>query len=132
VESLKGFPHNTSNSHYDHAPRFGNHGGRIPKGFRNKAQGCEERATLGKRFRSVNNPERVAARGDNNSARPEPPLGLNPGRPVTQGSSFLATWALRRNPFGILLVPNSRQPREELHNENYWHNTPFASRKLFR
>ena len=33
----------------------------IPKGFRNKAQGCEERATLG-----------------NRRTRPQPPTGLRP------------------------------------------------------
>src|SRR5207244_1590822 len=32
----------------------------IPTGFRPKAQGCEERATLGRRLRN-RNPERVAA-----------------------------------------------------------------------
>src|SRR5204863_9368895 len=36
---------------------------RIPKGFRPKAQGCEERATLGARLGHVFNPERVVASG---------------------------------------------------------------------
>ena len=49
---------------------------RIPKGFRNKAQGCEERATLGSCARIDNNPERVAAHGHRERSQATTPLGL--------------------------------------------------------
>src|SRR5580765_7684972 len=42
--------------HWDHEPICLS----IPKGLRNKAQGCEERATLGQTMR-VPNPERVSS-----------------------------------------------------------------------
>jgi len=67
--------------------------GRIPKGFRRKAQGCEERATLGRRFDEVPTPTGLRVGGL------EP--GHNPGgvelilATIPQGSSFLATLGWR-------------------------------------
>ena len=61
--------------------------GRIPKGFRRTAQGCEERATLGCVDETVN-PNGVVAR---RSKHDTTPLGLKTVRLETQGSSFLAT-----------------------------------------
>src|SRR5262245_44991882 len=82
---------------------------RIPKGFRLKAQGCEERATLGDRRNEIINPNGVAAAVVNG--------GRNPVGVVTtfwsstQGSSLCSQpWALRRNPFGI-----ESQPLVRLH-----------------
>ncbi len=77
---------------------------RIPTGFRNKAQGCEERATLGQRCSKIPNPNGVEA----------PSLrwiltsmGRNPFG-VDKSSMLLPRvarssqpWALLRNPFGI-------------------------------
>src|SRR5882724_96558 len=65
--------------------------GRIPKGFRNKAQGCEERATLGTCLGSVTTlkglrpPATAAQRGHN------PVWGCETSATFTQGSSSLAT-----------------------------------------
>src|SRR5713226_1917848 len=67
---------------------------RIPKGFRPKAQGCEERATLGAQWGRRFNPERVAASPA--CAASVPAQRHNPFRvdpiftTITQGSSFLA------------------------------------------
>jgi len=63
--------------------------GRIPKGFRPKAQGCEERATLGNRSHDEFNPNGVVVRFG--VARTQPRWGWNFIAPPTQGSSFLAT-----------------------------------------
>jgi hypothetical protein len=59
---------------------------RIPKGFGRKAQGCEERATLGNRAAIVLNPKGVAP-----VRLVSTPLGLASFGISTQGSSFLAT-----------------------------------------
>src|SRR6185369_8575691 len=67
--------------------------GRIPKGFRPKAQGCEERATLGNRRRDEFNPNGVVVRFG--VARTQPRWGWNFIAPPTQGSSFLATLGWR-------------------------------------
>src|SRR6266853_872551 len=64
---------------------------RIPKGFRNKAQGCEKRATLGLCVPIDNNPERVAAHGNGNATRAQPRWGCETPATFTQGSSSLAT-----------------------------------------
>ena len=48
---------------------------RIPKGFRNKAQGCEERATLGKRDENGFQPQRGVAT-DGSSVAPQPRCGF--------------------------------------------------------
>jgi hypothetical protein len=48
---------------------------RIPKGFRNKAQGCEERATLGNQIQDGFNPNGVAPSGT-----PKPQLRLGKQR----------------------------------------------------
>src|SRR6185369_4897702 len=61
----------------------------IPKGLRPKAQGCEERATLGQRTRKTK-PQRGFGFGEC-TPRVATPLGLFFCAPVTQGSSFLAT-----------------------------------------
>src|SRR5689334_6365234 len=63
----------------------------IPKGLRNKAQGCEERATLGKCTLHRDNPERVAADDNGNRTMPQPLWGCKLSVTLTQGSSFLAT-----------------------------------------
>ena len=71
--------------------RQGEAAGRIPTGFQPKAQGCEARATLGRR--SLNPINRNAVVAD--TTRDE--LDHNPGGvethfdTVAQGSSFLAT-----------------------------------------
>src|SRR5207248_3092311 len=64
---------------------------RIPKGFRNEAQGCEERATLGSRVQIDDNPERVVAHGNGSATRPQPRWGSETPATFTQGSSSLAT-----------------------------------------
>src|SRR6266699_3537771 len=74
---------------------------RIPKGFRNKAQGCEGRATLGKGGRCFTTPTglrpvRATAAGGRNPFRvvidrPHDPRVARSSQP----------WALLRNPFGI-------------------------------
>jgi hypothetical protein len=62
-ESFTQFP--SRNSHAKLARRFfaatPSHGPRIPTGFRPKAQGCEERATLGHRSSNLPNRNAVAA-----------------------------------------------------------------------
>src|SRR5260370_42423793 len=78
----------------------------IPKGLCPPAQGCEERATLGKSAKEPDNPERVAALsccGSIGKCGATTLSGLNPRRhcsPRVARSSQL--WALGRNPFGIL------------------------------
>src|SRR6266478_4009779 len=75
---------------------------RIPKGFRNKAQGCEERATLGSRVRSMTTLKGLRP------ATTAVPRGHNPFRVVKHRSRLPRVarpsqpWALLRNPFGIL------------------------------
>ena len=70
----------------------------IPKGFCLKAQGCEERATLGKAVREIGNPNGVVG-----SVRGE--SGRNPVGVVMvcamfpKGSSFLATLGWRTQSF---------------------------------
>ena len=74
---------------------------RIPKGFRTKAQGCEERAALGNspepRANPERGPERVVALFDpeRREPRPQPFQGWVYARVHTQGSSFLATLGWR-------------------------------------
>ena len=65
----------------------------IPKGFRPKAQGCEERATLGKTRLEISNPNGVAAlRRRFVSDHCRNPVGVGDFYSTpTQGSSFLAT-----------------------------------------
>jgi hypothetical protein len=74
-------------------------GGRIPRGFRRKAQGCETRATLGCRANKIVNPDGVVAS-----------VATGCRNPVGVGcSSNRFPWvarasqprARRRNPFGI-------------------------------
>src|SRR2546430_511740 len=66
-------------------------GGRIspiPTGLRNKAQGCEERATLGQSSMSSSTPmglRHIAV------PQPQPRWGCADSGRLTQGSSFLAT-----------------------------------------
>src|SRR6266849_4151512 len=79
--------------------------GGIPKGFRPKAQGCEERATLGVQWRRGFNPEGVVA--------PSFPLGTQQGSATTLSglirtlgppprvARFSQPWAGGHNPFGI-------------------------------
>src|SRR6266700_5130601 len=74
---------------------------RIPKGFRNKAQGCEERATLGKGGRCFTTPTGlwpgcVAVAVDRNPFRVVIDRAHDPR--VARSSQ---PWALLRNPFGI-------------------------------
>src|SRR5947208_11456300 len=80
---------------------------RIPKGFRPKAQGCEERATLGARLGHVFNPERVVASGfppfNAIAAQAATLSGLNM---FSRGLSPRVArssqpWAGGHNPFGI-------------------------------
>src|SRR5438128_1084922 len=69
------------------------HGSSIPKGLSPPAQGCEERATLGLRWRGDVNPERVvpAFRSSRQRYSDATLSGLARLGAVTQGSSFLAT-----------------------------------------
>src|SRR5712664_1868161 len=75
---------------------------RIPKGFRNKAQGCEERATLGSGVQSM-----TTLKGLRPTAA-EVQRGHNPvgvvkhQRPLPRVARPSQPWALLRNPFGIL------------------------------
>jgi len=67
---------------------------RIPKGFCPKAQGCEERATLGHRPTHIPTPKGVAAIPFSSSARGicHNPVGVGDDFiPFTQGSSCVAT-----------------------------------------
>src|SRR5712691_7063732 len=79
---------------------------RIPKGFRNKAQGCEERATLGSCVRSMTTlkglrPKATAAQRGHN------PVGVVKQRsPLPRVARPSQPWALLRNPFGILSGPH--------------------------
>jgi len=73
----------------------------IPKGLCLKAQGCEERATLGK-LDDAYNPEGVATPWYRNNGYGHNPVGvgtrLRSGPRVARSSQ---PWALLRNPFGI-------------------------------
>src|SRR2546422_214988 len=75
---------------------------RIPKGFRHKAQGCEERATLGSCVRSMTTlkglrPTATAVQRGRN------PVGVVKHRPpLPRVARSSQPWALLRNPFGIL------------------------------
>ena len=73
---------------------------RIPKGFRNTAQGCEERATLGKRDENGFQPQRGLRRADPRSRR-HPVAGLNVAGSIPRVGAVRQPSALRRNPFGI-------------------------------
>src|SRR5713101_3468441 len=86
---------------------------RIPKGFRPKAQGCEERATLGPRLAHAFNPERVAPlafpRSESMGAGGHNPFRVEYFRadsPRVARSS--QPWAGGHNPFGIEDVQSSR------------------------
>src|SRR6266404_1906439 len=76
--------------------------GRIPKGFRIKAQGCEGRATLGKRAWCFTTLKGLRPHGT------AVVVGRNPFRVVidrTRDPRLARSsrpWALLRNPFGIL------------------------------
>src|SRR6266566_8025991 len=76
---------------------------RIPKGFRNKAQGCEGRATLGKGGRYFTTPTGLRPRCAAVTS------GRNPFRVVIDWTHdprvarSSQPWALLRNPFGIRL-----------------------------
>src|SRR5436190_19022995 len=74
---------------------------RIPKGFCNKAQGCEGRATLGKRRRCFTTPTGLrpgcaAVAGGRNPFR----VGIDRTHDPRVARSS-QPWALLRNPFGI-------------------------------
>jgi hypothetical protein len=71
---------------------------RIPTGFRPKAQGCEERATLGRRRAKLINRNAVAAIPFSSAARGicHNPVGVDNNLiPFTQGSSCVATLGWR-------------------------------------
>ncbi len=71
---------------------------RIPTGFRPKAQGCEERATLGHRRTNTPNRNAVAAIPISSAARGicHNPVGVDDNLiPFTQGSSCVATLGWR-------------------------------------
>ena len=72
--------------------------GRIPTGFRPKAQGCEERATLGHRPQKISNRNAVVAISFSPAARGicHNPVGVDGNLiPFTQGSSCVATLGWR-------------------------------------
>ena len=64
----------------------------IPTGFGHKAQGCEERATLGNRPRTFTTP--TGLRHPATRTTPQPRWGCGHFSKSTQGSSFLATLGL--------------------------------------
>jgi hypothetical protein len=68
-------------------------GGRIPTGFRLKAQGCEQRATLGKGTRARSTP--TGLRRLRGGRRPQPRWGWHLPTQFTQASSLLATLGWR-------------------------------------
>src|SRR5206468_4003855 len=75
---------------------------RVPKGFRNKAQGCEERATLGKGG-GVSQPQRGCGQVALPSAWPATLSGLSSiGTRDPRVARSSHPWALLQNPFGIL------------------------------
>jgi hypothetical protein len=67
----------------------------IPKGLRLKAQGCEARATLGKRRK------KQPQRGCDQRPKAETPLGFCLFDPLPQVARASQPWALLRNPVGI-------------------------------
>src|SRR5258707_15875632 len=96
---------------------------RIPKRFRNKAQGCEERATLGSCVQSMTTlkAERVAAHGNGGATRPQPRWGCETPATFTQGSSSLAT-------LGFVAKSLWDFPQECL--PGSWHHAPPFSGQL--
>src|SRR5258708_36258175 len=75
--------------------------GRIPKGFRNKAQGCEGRATLGKGGRCFTTPTGLRPRWAVVGVCPNPfRVVIDRARDPRVARSS-QPWALLRNPFGI-------------------------------
>src|SRR6266478_668770 len=93
--------------------------GRIPKGFRNKAQGCEGRATLGKGGGCFTTP--TGLRGCGLVARAIA-VSRNPFRVVIDRTHdprvarSSQPWALLRNPFGIRcckLLQNEFEPQSQ-------------------
>src|SRR5438445_3306233 len=85
----------------------------IPQGLRPSAQGCEERATLGKgstEAPTLKGLRQADASSDVGKDGATTLSGLNPGRHSTQGGSFLATLG-----FGP---------------ESLWDSSPFATRLL--
>jgi hypothetical protein len=76
-----------------HSPQLDESGGRIPTGFRLKAQGCEQRATLGKGTRARSTP--TGLRRLRGERRPQPRWGWHLPTQFTQGSSRLATLGWR-------------------------------------
>src|SRR6266852_5950678 len=79
--------------------------GGIPKGFRPKAQGCEERATLGVQWRRGFNPGRVADppfRFETKQGSAATLSGLSHSlRPSPRVARSSQPWARGHNPFGI-------------------------------
>src|SRR5882672_9006553 len=85
----------------------------IPKGLRPPAQGCEERATLGKWNSEIPNPNGVVppSRAHRSGSKRRNPFGvgnLSARLPRVASPSFVKStsegrqpWALRRNPVGI-------------------------------
>ncbi len=84
---------------------------RIPRGFRPKAQGCDERATLGHMFKHSSQPQRgcgpAAWKGHN-------PVGVvRYSRRFPRVARASQPWAGRHNPFGIALgeiLPREHAP----------------------
>jgi hypothetical protein len=77
----------------EHSPQLDESRGRIPTGFRLKAQGCEQRATLGKGTRARSTP--TGLRRLRGERRPQPRWGWHLPTQFTQGSSLLATLGWR-------------------------------------
>ena len=66
----------------------------IPKGFRNKAQGCEQRAPLGKGEEGIGNPHGIVAL-EHDEYRHKPDGVVKVCTIFSQGSSLLATLGWR-------------------------------------
>src|SRR6266853_6329062 len=94
---------------------------RIPKGFRPKAQGCEERATLGNSPAPRANPERIVAllHPEHREAEAATLSGLDlRPRSTPRVARSSQPWAGGLNPFGIEMRVRCRASRR----------TPYASR----
>src|SRR6266704_2547719 len=75
---------------------------RIPKGFRNKAQGCEGRATLGKGARCFTTPTGLWPRCAAVAVIHNPFRVVIDRTHDPRVARSSQPWALLRNPFGIL------------------------------
>ena len=126
-ESVAGFCHSSS------APLDSKKRARIPKGFQPKAQGCEERATLGGGREPRSNPERVAAsrRSEWNTATTLSGLPRASG-PFPRVARSSQPWAGGLNPFGIGNVSQMQKGRRTPRRSAVWRNRATMAKRLDR